>query len=380
VIVVGLEEAMTMPKRGRRTSQQARRGPKTEYKWRRFERLVAALHASTVKGATVKWNEKIGRRQFDVTVRFNDGLYDHLTLIECKDHAKRVEVDDVDAFATKSRDAHATKAIIVSASGFQGGCTEVAKRHGIGLFALAEMDSVPAEMLGAAFTPTLVRNIYDVTLVLADEQRTSVVLPQDRNRLPYLLRNSVLESAGSKGSLERMVMGAFDSGRVTSDREERQVEIPCAHGTVVTRPDVAIAVRVAAIRAKHCMRLAYAVNDGLDSYVLSNLNATFEYKDISTDTPEKVVGPQLKIGFDTVMTPGKFYENRMGFFYYCNRIENGLMWLDLVESYQHGELLQATGGAMKIEDAQYYVEVTDQAEIERLTRMLQGLQRPRYRD
>jgi hypothetical protein len=74
------------------------------------------------------------------------------------------------------------------------------------------------------------------------------------------------------------------------------------------------------------------------------------------------------------MTPGKFYENRMGFYYYCNRVENRQAWIDLIESYQHGQLLQAGGGAIPIEDAQYYIEVTDEGEVERLKGVLQRWQ------
>jgi hypothetical protein len=33
----------------------------------------------------MRWNEVICGRQFDVTIRYRKGLYDHLTVVECKD-------------------------------------------------------------------------------------------------------------------------------------------------------------------------------------------------------------------------------------------------------------------------------------------------------
>jgi len=48
--------------------------------------------------AQVKWNDSINGRQFDVTLRFRKGLYDYLTVIECKDYSSSVPVGEVEAF------------------------------------------------------------------------------------------------------------------------------------------------------------------------------------------------------------------------------------------------------------------------------------------
>jgi hypothetical protein len=108
----------------------------TEKKWKMFERIVAAIHLAEQKGATVKWDETIKGRQFDVTVRFKHGLYEYLSVVECKDYATPVPAEKVDALVTKFRDVGADKAIMVAASGFQAGAIDVAKRHGIQLFSL----------------------------------------------------------------------------------------------------------------------------------------------------------------------------------------------------------------------------------------------------
>lgn len=81
-------------------------------KWKKFERIVAAIHVAEAKGATVTWNEDIGGRQFDVAIRFKSQFYNYLTLIECKDWSDAVPAEKVDAFVTKSRKAGANKAIM----------------------------------------------------------------------------------------------------------------------------------------------------------------------------------------------------------------------------------------------------------------------------
>jgi hypothetical protein len=120
--------------------------PEIDKKWKKFERLVAAIHMAENSGATVTWNEHINGRQFDVAIRFKSQFYDYLTLIECKDEQTRVEAEDVDAFVTKSRDAGANKAIIVSSSGFQSGAKIVAENHNLDLYTLTEIHAMPQKV------------------------------------------------------------------------------------------------------------------------------------------------------------------------------------------------------------------------------------------
>jgi hypothetical protein len=92
-----------------------------EKRWKKFERLIAAIHAATQENATVKWNEKINGRQFDVTIRFRAGLYDYLTVVECKNYSSAVKVETVESFITKAQDVKANHAIMAAANGFQSG-------------------------------------------------------------------------------------------------------------------------------------------------------------------------------------------------------------------------------------------------------------------
>src|SRR5260370_21554018 len=115
---------------------------RTAKKWTKFEHLVAALHRMEMKGAVVTWNDKINGRQFDVTVRFKNGPYNYLTVIECKNHATAVTVEKVDSLVTKATDIGADKAVMFSSCGFQSGAKDVAREHGVPLFSLSQTTEI----------------------------------------------------------------------------------------------------------------------------------------------------------------------------------------------------------------------------------------------
>jgi restriction endonuclease Mrr len=91
--------------------------------------LVTAVHQAADEGAEVRWNDKINGRQFDVTIRFKKGLYEYLTVVECKNYETPIPVEKVEAFDTKASDAHADRAVMASTSGFWRGAQDVAARH-----------------------------------------------------------------------------------------------------------------------------------------------------------------------------------------------------------------------------------------------------------
>jgi restriction system protein len=79
-----------------------------------------------------------GSYQIDVTARFQQLGVDFLVLIECKDHSRPVEREDVQVLADRKRAAGAQKAILFATNGFQRGAIEYAKVHGIALIRIVE--------------------------------------------------------------------------------------------------------------------------------------------------------------------------------------------------------------------------------------------------
>jgi hypothetical protein len=116
-------------------------------KWKKFEKLVAGIHMLTSQGAEVKFDDHIiGRRtgsnrQIDVSIRFKQGLYDYLAIIECKDYGRKASIDKVEAFRTKMEDVGARHGIMVSPQGFQRGAIKTAEAYNIELFTLTEVKS-----------------------------------------------------------------------------------------------------------------------------------------------------------------------------------------------------------------------------------------------
>src|SRR6267378_3017972 len=161
--------------------------------WKKFERVVAAIHMAETKGATVTWNEDINGRQFDVAIRFRFQFYDYLVLIECKDWNRPIKVEKVDAFVTKTKDAGAHKAVMVSSSGFQVGARRVAKEHNIELFTLKELREMPEDLLTDIVISVLM--IFPVGFVRADKE-AMLFLSQDNNKLTYEMNNIKLTNMG----------------------------------------------------------------------------------------------------------------------------------------------------------------------------------------
>jgi restriction system protein len=79
-----------------------------------------------------------GRYQIDVTARFRLLGLDFLLLVECKDHIRPVEREDVQVLADRKRATGAQKALLVATNGFQRGAVEYASVHGIALVRIVE--------------------------------------------------------------------------------------------------------------------------------------------------------------------------------------------------------------------------------------------------
>ena len=201
--------------------------------WKRFERLVAAIHHAESKGGKVNWNDVIQGRQFDVSVRFKYGLHEYLTVVECKDYASKVPVEKVDALVTKSRDVKANKAILVSANGFQSGCVEVAERYGVKLLTLNEKIDLKVEDLAQEVTPAL--NIYSVRFVKSGSLE-EYEFEDIGGRLAYLMNQAKIELK-PKHITPNQLIDEWQLGcpNIYTDREN-EIAIPLPSETVIHIP------------------------------------------------------------------------------------------------------------------------------------------------
>lgn len=203
-------------------------------KWKEFERLVAAIHAAEQQGAVVKWDEEIKGRQFDVTIRFKNGFYEYLTIIECKNYTEPVPAEKVDALVTKSRDVGANKAIMVSSASYQKGAIEVARRHNIQLLSLKTIKETTERALANQLTPSLM--IYDFRF-RQNEKKLDFALPEEPGILRYLMREILIKGPNIEAAPEDLMEEYRDELRETATTEPKRFKVEFPDGTTITNPN-----------------------------------------------------------------------------------------------------------------------------------------------
>lgn len=339
-------------------------------RWRHFERLVAAIHKAESQGGKVTWNDTIAGRQFDVTIRFDHAFYKFLTVIECKDQAKPLPIGDVDAFVTKARDCKADKPVMVSASGYQEGCYEVARRHGVELFTLREVEDAPDGWLSDRITPAL--NVYDIELEPANGAR--LPLRDEGGSLTYYTHHTMVLVDGDSFTLWDFIHSILRDANLKLGATPLEFEGEFPPGTRVRLPHNDGEFAGSMLRFTAAIVEARVLREPWDPAVIPK---TYAMRDELTGTEKRVTPHALGLGHETVLTPGKFYViPDKHFYYYCRSIVDGHATFVFLESYQHGMLFQATM-VQEVKYAFYYVEVTDESHLKRLRYLLERFDRPR---
>jgi hypothetical protein len=337
-------------------------------KWKLFERLVAAIHYAESSGAKVTWNDKINKRQFDVTIKFKYGLYEYLTCIECKDDKSPIKVKEVEAFVTKSRRHKANKAIMVSSSVYQEGCIEVAKDESIELYTLIQINTIPREILSTKFTPAL--HFHEI-VIHSDKSNRSIPLPRENNLLTYIMRHCLVQWNNEILSLDELIKNySAEIMQYVNETERRfKISVDSRYKTLI--PYLEKFINASSISFNCKITSAKLIDQpALDPFVSYNLSSTYEYNDVLNETKNSFPILGLDLGFDTKLQEGKLYSQSMGFYYYCRKIETDTITMDLIESYQHGDLFQVFGIKQDVKYEKRYVEVSDPKIIARLRKML----------
>lgn len=342
-------------------------------RWKRFERLVAAVHQAAGADSDVRWDEVISGRQFDVVIRFRQGLHEYLTVVECKDYNHAVPVHEVEAFVTKSRDVHAHKAVMASSSGFQSGAQEVASKHNITLIEIADSAEIDPSIFGARWAGvTPVFHIQTIELEYHDGEAKR--LPEEGNRLTYYGRHVIIQVGSRQQTLESAIH--MPSPEDFKELEEyREFVIPCeadarvigpADGEIPLKPLSRIRIRAGLSEAR--------ILDGPRMFDPNLLAPDVIVRDVATGEEKSFKRSGLKLGFKTKFAQGCFYgQPEIGHYFYCYEIKDNVARLYLVESFQLGELIQAEI-TVEARHANYYVPVTDEPNLKRLRLRLEELE------
>lgn len=337
--------------------------------WQRFEQLVAAIHHAQSQGGQVSWNDTIQGRQFDVTVRFKYGLHSYLTVIECKDKGSKVPVSEVDAFVTKARDVNANNAVMVSSKGYQSGCIPVAERHGVRLLILSETAGPQLDQLIKQVVPML--NIFNIRFDRSRDGRT-IELDDVGGKLTYLIHNTKLHWRGANFTVHQ-VMNEWLAKPESQAFVANEIRVPFADVATVEVPHED-AFQATALKFNVKRVNGFIANDpAFDPHIMQSLSTDIELRSVDGSLVHKLKLSDVKFGFDTEFEIGKFYANpTLHINYYCEKIEGNLIHFIMLESYQHGMLMQAEFSA-KREHTKGYVKITDKRTVEHLQKMLEKL-------
>ena len=107
-----------------------------------------------------------------------------------------------------------------------------------------------------------------------------------------------------------------------------------------------------------------------DRYLLERMGLSIRVIDENGELLESRKLREIAFDFDTHLQPGRFYWSpALGFYYHLDRVDGDLLVWTLVESYQHGRLIQVTY-TQKREHSKGFVEVGDNNILRKLERML----------
>jgi Restriction endonuclease len=151
-------------------------------KWKEFESLIADIQAQTAPGAIVKHNQRVlgksgRRRQLDITISQNIGLYPVLIVIECKHYKHPVSIEKVEAFVTKLRDVSASNGVMISNAGFDDGAKAIAKENHIILISYREAQEVDWRKVVGEWTKFIITGAENISLSAIDASGTEMKLP-----------------------------------------------------------------------------------------------------------------------------------------------------------------------------------------------------------
>lgn len=367
-----------MPVSRKRPKPQRKRRKKPEPKWEGFERIVAAIHVAETHGAAVTWNEIIEGRQFDVTIRFKVGFYEYLTLIECRDYKRPIEVEKVEAFITKAKHHKANKAIMVSAYGFQSGAKKVARRENIELYSLRQISSLPDDVLTDIFLSFVVVQPF----AFRHNGEPAFIFSRDIDILRHQLENirftgyADLKLGDLIYSFTQLVhptplpdvpdieKEGFPWKRATATQVKASWRM--MENTKLILPDGRGEIPVSEFLFIYWAETVRLVNlGGIDPTVFALFGKHYEYKNELSGEAVLIDPMKLPLGVNTVFEEGKFYTQPQlkNFLYYCEKIEGEFVTLLLLRSYQHGRLVRMQMRE-PVGTSRDYVEITDEAEIE----------------
>lgn len=134
-----------------------------------------------------------------------------------------------------------------------------------------------------------------------------------------------------------------------------------ARGTGATLDDSKLTLAAAPAGVRYG-EISVSLSEALDAHHA----ALFIGRQISRAFGTRAVGAGVPRGFDTILEPGRFYANpNLGTHYFCEKIEEDVATIVLVESYQDGNLIQVRY-RQNVKYQSQFLPVADLNEVQRL--------------
>ncbi len=342
-----------------------------------LERIVAGIHAVTANDADVRWNDKIGGRQFDVSVRFKMGPLRYLAVVEVKNRTRKASAEDIEAFITKAKDQNANKLVFVTAAGFQSGAKAVARRHGVEIFTvtfdteaaaiLPELGVITIPPKGPGPHPPMEMGVSEPVLsavvdkvVVEYGTGRRVALTDEQSQLNYYTHNTKL--ADGRTLYEVIAQPLFDL-------ELHEVR----HGVADFDPPLALAPPDRYVLEPGLVhRLEWRLTGEFARFITGNsmidpgaFSVPVVYTNALTDEVLRFALHQLPLGVESIVA-GKFYCCQQPLQYsFCEAVMGGWVRMHIVESFQLGELVTFSV-TLTLPDTRHLIEVRDKKLLARL--------------
>jgi len=247
----------------------------TEPKWKKFEKLILGIHLLKREGAEIKLDDHITgkrskrQRQIDISLRFNQGYYDYLAVVECKDTL--VTIDMVESFKTKLEDVGAHRGIIATSKGYQSGAVEAAKAYAIELCKLSEETT--------DWTVKVRENVHELPFPTNIELDHDPVHQEQQVQPSYILWRELI-FVDEKGEGTNLAEIIADSCKWA---HERNIDLPCiinlkfGMGMRFCIPSSSTAIPIYGLQItleRHHLKIKQSVDlpPKVDKYIYSDVN------------------------------------------------------------------------------------------------------------
>lgn len=333
-------------------------------KWKKFERVAEAIRRVEREGASVKWNSRLAGYRFDALIRPTYEGKEFLIAVQCVDYGAPVAEAAVKRFDKEVEAADAHMGIVVSASGYTEEAVQISHDLSVTLLSCDAVSRFSDNELADMLIPA--RLLYDFRFSV-DGSSEELAIPEEPALLRSMMRDLRVKGSGVYASPEQLVAEAYDEVKRAAVSKPRRHVIPLPRAVLI-HPNTGGETRVKAFAFSYrlipSVRLVDPEAHDNDPYgVEASLKEELAKRNPLADPA------RIGTGFDTILRPGRYYYNpNLQFSYYCEEVKKGEARIVLVESYQNGDLIQVRATVSRPSYGQF-VEVTEQAEIDRLSKL-----------